>query len=107
MSLDVSLHAVRRTQVYDANITHNLAGMAKEAGVYLAMWQPDEIGISTAAELAEILETGLAKLEAEPERFRAMNPPNGWGSYEGLVQFVRNYLQACRDNPDAEVEASR
>ena len=23
------------------------------------------------------------------------------------VQFVRNYLQACRDNPDAEVEASR
>lgn len=27
-------------------------------------------------------------LEADPERFRAMNPPNGWGDYEGLLKIL-------------------
>ena len=31
MSLDVTLTAVRPTTVYDANITHNLGAMAREA----------------------------------------------------------------------------
>ena len=33
MSLDVTLTAVRPTEVYSANITHNL-WMAEEAGIY-------------------------------------------------------------------------
>lgn len=107
MSLDVYLTAVRPTTVHSENITHNLGRMAEEAGIYKQLWRPDEIGITTAKELIEPLAKGLELLKNEPERFTPLNPKNGWGDYENLVQFVTNYLHACRDNPDAEVSVSR
>jgi hypothetical protein len=107
MSLDVYLKAMRHVSIYDANITHNLNSMAEAAGIYKHLWRPDELGITKAAELVEPLKAGLALLMSNPERFKAMNPPNGWGSYEGLVEFVNNYLKACEENIDADVEVSR
>lgn len=107
MSLDVYLTAVRPTEVYSRNITHNLNKMAEEAGIYYHLWRPDEIEITKAASLVMPLTEGLQRLLADPERFKALNPENGWGSYEGLVDFVRAYRDACEANPDANVEVSR
>lgn len=107
MSLDVYLTAVRPTRVYDDNITHNLNKMSQEAGIYMHLWRPEEIGITTAAELIEPLEQGLALLKSDPARFEAFNAPNGYGLYKHFVPFVENYLNACRANPDATVEVSR
>lgn len=93
--------------VYSANITHNLTRMANEAGVYQALWRPEEISITKAHQLVEPLRAGLALLESDPERFAAFNPSNGWGDYAGLVSFVRDYLRACESYPNADVRASR
>ena len=107
MSLDVYLKATRHVNIYDANITHNLSTMAAAAGIYKHLWRPDEIGITKAAQLVEPLKAGLELLMSDPERFRRMNPANNWGSYEGLVEFVNNYLMACTENQDADIEVSR
>ena len=107
MSLDVYLEAVRPTTVFDYNITHNLGKMAEEAGIYQAMWRPEEIGITKAGQLIPLLETGLTMLNADPDRFKQFNPENGWGSYDGLVRFAEKYLEACKENPDATVRVSR
>lgn len=107
MSLDVSLHAMRRVTIFDANITHNLGAMAVAADIYVHLWRAEEIGITKASELIEPLRTGLALLRSDPDRFRQLNPANGWGNYEVLVQFVAEYLAACEANPDAEVRVSR
>jgi hypothetical protein len=98
---------VECSHFYDANITHNLNKMADAAGIYKHLWRPDEIGVTRAEELIEPLSAGLARLQAEPETFRAHNPLNGWGSYEGFVQFVADYLDACKANPTATVRVSR
>ena len=90
-------------EVYSGNITHNLGGMADEAGIYQYLWRPDELNIEKAAELIVPLSKGLSKLQADPERFKEFNPSNGWGDYEGLVDFVREYLVACEQYPDAKV----
>lgn len=103
MSLDVYL----RTDTYSANITHNLGKMALEAGIYEALWRPDEAGYHRAGDLIEPLSAGLIKLLANPEHYKTYNPSNGWGSYEGLVEFVSEYLDACKQNRDARVEVSR
>lgn len=107
MSLDVYLVAVRPTEVYESNITHNLGAMAREAGIYQHLWRPEELAIEKAGELIAPLTAGLALLRAEPDRFRAFNPANGWGTYEGLCDFVEQYLEACRVNPDATIRVSR
>jgi hypothetical protein len=106
VSLDVSLMAVRRVVIYDANITHNLGRMAREAGIYDCLWHPSEAGITKASQLIEPLRAGLALLKSDPARFEAFNAPNGWGLYKHFVPFVERYLAACEENPDADVEAS-
>lgn len=121
MSLDVYLtHGTRQETcwhcdsvrtvdnvVYSANITHNLGQMAAKSGCYEALWRPDGFGFERAAEIVPVLQEALARLEAEPERFKAFNPANGWGTYDGFVQFVRAYLAACREWPEAKVSVSR
>lgn len=93
--------------VYSDNITHNLNTMADAAGIYEHLWRPDEIEITKAKELIEPLREGLHKLKLEPEKYKAFNPENGWGSYEGLVKFVEDYLNACYQYPEATVTADR
>ena len=95
------------TTLFEANITHNLNRMADAAGIYEHLWRPDEIGITMARQLIVPLRDGLARLQAEPARFLPMNPPNGWGTYEILVDFVNRYLAACEQWPDATVRVSR
>lgn len=107
MSLDVTLTALRRTDVYDGNITHNLGKMAAAAGIYYHLWRPEEVGVFSAQQLIEPLERGLKILLADEAQFRKFDALNGWGKYEHLVEFVKNYLQACRDNQDADVSVSR
>ncbi len=92
---------------FDYNITHNLGAMAAEAGLYKALWRPDENGMPKARDLIEPLRIGLSALRAEPARFKAFNPENGWGDYDGLVRFVSAYLAACEEYPDADVRVSR
>jgi len=117
MSLDVYLRApsacphcgkdVPPTDGYADNITHNLNRMAEAAGIYAHLWRPDEIGITTAAQLVEPLRVGLALLKSDPARFSAFDAPNGWGKYEHFVPFVENYLAACEREPHAAVSVSR
>jgi len=93
--------------VFDWNITHNLNKMAGEAGIYGHLWRPDEIEVTKAHQLIEPLQNGLLLLKSDPARFKAFNPSNGWGDYDGLVNFVEKYLQACEQYPDADISISR
>lgn len=95
------------TLVYRANITHNLTDMAAAVGLYEPLWRPDEIGIERAAQLIEPLAAGLVQLHAQADACRRLNPSNGWGTYEGLVGFVSDYLKACILNPEAKVSVWR
>lgn len=136
MSLDVYLRAVRPTEVFSANVTHNLSKMAAAAGIYEALWRPAEMDPDRAARIKEQadagnyhgaggayeiegevtiyardligpLTAGLERLRADPAKFEALNPDNGWGSYANFVPWVERYLMACREYPDAEVVVSR
>jgi hypothetical protein len=93
--------------VFSWNITHNLAKMADKAGLYMALWKPEELNYNVAHDLIDPLRNGLARLKGNREHYQQYNPDNGWGDYEGLVEFVQNYLTACRKHPTAKIEVSR
>jgi|TARA_Y100000310_G_scaffold162046_1_gene161978 hypothetical protein len=111
MSLDVYLEdptAKYETEsLYWANITHNLNEMADKAGIYKALWHPEEIGAEYAKDIIEIVEKGLVDLKARPEYFEQFNSPNGWGMYQHFVPFVAEYLEALKEYPEAKIEVSR
>jgi hypothetical protein len=107
MSLDVWLTTQdidgNTIGVFDYNITHNLGAMADAAGVYQALWRPEELGITTARELIPILERGLDCLTSNKPAMQKHEPSNGWGSYQGLLKFVESYLEACKQYPSATI----
>jgi len=111
MSLDVYLKDPTATyntdDLYWANITHNLGEMADKAGIYKALWRPEEIGAEYAKDIIEVVEKGLEDLKARPEYFEQFNSPNGWGMYEHFVPFVADYLEALKEYPDAKISVSR
>lgn len=104
MSLDIDLiNPITEETVYETNMTHNLSTMAAEANIYEALWQPKSL---TAGDLIEQLEYGLADLKARPDYFSQFNAKNGWGTYAQFVPFVENYLQACKEYPEAIIYVS-
>ena len=107
MSLDVYLVDESGKELYSRNITHNLTDMADEAGIYQCLWRPEEIDITHARQLIEPLEKGVALLATHKSTFERFNSPNGWGMWEHFLPFCADYLQACRDHPDAWVKVSR
>jgi len=94
-------------ELFTANITHNLTEMADKAGIYKALWRPEEIGCKKAKDVVPIIEKGLKDLKARPDYFKKYNSPNGWGMYKDFVPFVQEYLNACKENPDADIRISR
>ena len=93
--------------VFSSKITHNLSKMAREAGIYMALWRPEEIEKRFAHEIIDLLEQGLLMLKQGPSYFKKFDSDNGWGTYDQFVPWVEAYLNACREYPDSIIEVSR
>lgn len=122
MSLDIYLHSkdtnttecsecgqpkLETERLFQINITHNLNKMAEEAGIYKHLWRPEELNIHRAGQLIKPLISGRDLLRSDPERFKKLNPKNGWGDYDVLLSAVERYLEACRAWPNSEVTTWR
>ena len=96
-------------EVFSGNITHNLTTMAAEVSerFYQAMWRPEELEAKQAMDIIEPLAAGIQTLEANPAKYKKLNPENGWGTYDQLLTFAKNYEAACREWPLTKIEVSR
>lgn len=108
MSLDISLTDKETgREVYNTNITHNMGRMASEAGIYKAIWDPEGECIFRAAGVWGDAKEGFADLITRPNHYKQFNPPNGWGDYDSFCEWLIDYMRACREYPNAKVEAFR
>jgi len=110
MSLDFELYVEVDTgdtefysiDLFQKNITHNLNKMAKEADLYKWLWGLDN-NICAGA-LIKPLAEGLYKLKSDPDRFKKLEPSNGWGTYEGFYASVSQIYDACLKHPKALIK---
>jgi hypothetical protein len=85
---------------YEANYTFNVSPM-----FYAALTEV-EGGIrglngKTGEVAGLLLERAIERMRAEPERYRAMNPVNGWGNYDGAVDLLVTLASWCHECPAA------
>lgn len=105
MSYDVDLTCAHcgAYDVYEKNYTSNVAGMLYDAGPW---WQQikdliDYTGGAPAWQIADLLIPMIDALLADPERFRANNPVNGWGDYDRMLRsWMLPWLRACIEHPE-------
>jgi hypothetical protein len=115
MSWDVYLTDDRGHTEGDWNYTHNTNRMIAEAlrkaagietpqgagllGRAIGPTWWDKLDGATGAEGREYLTLIIAGLESDPATFRAMNPPNGWGDYDRLLELLREMRDRVPDWP--------
>lgn len=102
MSLTINL--VRKEYLLNLNITHNLGTMWQEAGIYDALY--NSAGMQ-ASEVLPVLVNGLSDMIANPEKYKKLNSPNGWGLYENAVPWLAELIKGFNENPDAIIEVSK
>lgn len=110
MSLDVRLvdpTSTYKSVLYEWNITHNLSAMAKECYIYECLWRPDETNINKARDLIIPLQNWLKALQKNPSKYKKFDAENKRWTYEGLVWFVSEYLDACNKYPEAKIWVRR
>lgn len=84
------------------NYTSNCGPMWRAAGADLA-----EFHGKNADECAEVLRRAIAEMRANPAKYRAMDPSNGWGSYDSLVPALEELRLQFLKAPHARVVVSR
>lgn len=102
MSLDVSVKARRTVEVYEDNITYNLAPMYyKCIDINGGLKALNGMKCKNAI---PVLNRAIDDLVENKEEYEKLNPENGWGSYEGLLKSLKNLRIACLENPSGKVE---
>lgn len=119
MSWDADLIDDRGHTEGEWNYTHNCNGMIESVlgdeidGTVEPFWSKLSHGrsamgrgswwgllnSSSGPDGAALLDRIIRGLEADPERFRAMNPENGWGDYDSLVKVLTEMRDAVPEWP--------
>lgn len=105
MSWDISLKKKEMLDVEVSDIgnyTYNVSKMYIEAiGQSLSAFHG-----ANAEESIPLLRKCVEEMTSNPEKYKNMNPTNGWGNYEGALDYVQKLLHACEKNPDSTIEVS-
>lgn len=84
------------------NYTSNSSAAWCEAGADLA-----EFDGKPAGECARILDKAIERMRTEPAKFKSLDAPNGWGTYDTLVPALEKLRNTMRRHPKATVVVSR
>lgn len=106
MSYNLSVNVVRECEAYCAqSVTGNLDGIFIRAfGQYGVRGLDGE----PVADVVSQLRRAYRHISdpANRNEYLALSPRNGWGSYEGAMQIMRELLESCAENPNGVIRIS-
>ena len=96
---------------WTGNITHNLGKMAsnvmpdgKPYTLYSLLWGGK---YKSCRDLIGKLHECILYMLMNKEELKKYNPENGWGTYEQLLEFTKEFQMACIDNQDCKIEIDK
>lgn len=101
MSYDISITAMRETQVFDTNYTYNVSGMFRKA---LGGDGINDFHGLKCGECIMKLQDGIKHMEENPKEYEMLQPANKWGNFEGALKVLQNLLNSCIENIDGTVK---
>lgn len=84
------------------NPISEIMGWTDRAGLYGL----HVFGGAPCVEAAGVLAQMVQRMEDDPVRYQAMNPSNGWGSYEGALAYLRRFARLCAEHPERRIVIS-
>lgn len=114
MSIDIDLSintGHELVSVVDVgNYTHNCQPMWSHALKETGSRIPHLCGFHEvlAQEAFSLLQAAVNHMDDPQNRatYEAMNPPNGWGEFTSAREYLRTFMNACRDHPLCTIQTS-
>lgn len=108
MSYDVSLTidtgGKEPREVVDCgNYTYNVAPMFAKA---LGGNGLRDLHGEAAWKVIPKLEVAVSQMQEHANDYRQLNPPNGWGDYDGALAWLQGILASCKENPKCIIRIS-
>jgi hypothetical protein len=104
LSLEIDTGGPEPVELWSMNMTHNVNPMWRRLfGVSIGTF----LDGSVATTYLYGLRCALDYMEANMPEFEALNPPNGWGSAAGTLDFLRGVYLAAQNHPKATWRASQ
>jgi hypothetical protein len=94
-------HESEEHEEWSFSPTYNLTAMFREAGFYLRDFDGEP-----APEVLAVMAPAVALMEGDPTRFRKHDAPNGWGTYDGIMPSLREFVEALEKYPTAIVRVT-
>jgi hypothetical protein len=84
------------------NYTSNVAWMWSQA-----LGHPlRELDGRGAADTVDVLTAAVAAMRERAQEFRAQEPENGWGDYQGALGYLERLLAGCQAHPATTIRIS-
>lgn len=102
MSYDISLTQIvtEEKEVADiGNYTYNISPMYQKA-MNISLYNFDGM---KASEAIDILQKGLIDMTNNSLEYEKLNPENGWGDYQGAMNYLSKLLVECRKHPHSTI----
>lgn len=107
MSWDISLEKEKlMVDTIDVgNYTYNVMPMYEKA---LGVQSLTEfLQGKKVSEVIQPLMKGIREMEAHPEEYKKLNPENGWGNYEGALNFLKTIVSKCVLKSDYTIKVNQ
>ena len=106
MSYDIDV-IITRT-LHSANYTSNVYKMydlafasIKDVPEFITDWRS---GIQMEQMYSmPILKSMIEEMKKNPEKYKKLNPKNGWGNYEGALKFFEDAYNAMLISPECKI----
>ena len=101
MSYDISITALRETNVFDVNYTYNVSPMFRKA---LGGDGINDLHGLKCGQCVMKLQEGIKHMEENPKEYEMLNPSNGWGDFAGALKVLQDLLAASIQNIDGTIQ---
>jgi hypothetical protein len=98
LRIDTGYHTREVTE--SRNYTSNVWEMFDKAGLENGIKGLDGMSAKNAA---LVLDPVIRYMETHPDEMQQFNAQNGWGDYEGALEFVKGIFFDCLENPKCTV----
>jgi hypothetical protein len=76
--------------------------------IYVILWKRlrDLHGVLCADAVPQ-LATAVEHMRTHPQEYEQFAPRNGWGNYEGALEFLTRIYEGCKRHPKCTIKISR
>lgn len=101
MSYDISLvidtGKEEREILEIGNYTYNCGSMFAKATE--KQYSLSDLNGMNCKEVAKIINFAIINMRSNPEKYKKLNPENGWGDYTSFLEYVEKIEKGCLENP--------